>query len=71
MNIGAREYPRAVSKEECMRPEMQDAQPRRRRRARLSLWNRFVLLVGYLALLYGLCRGIIYLLVLLNGAVGA
>ena len=36
----------------------------RRRRSRFRIWNRFVLAVGYLALAYGLVRGIIYLLVL-------
>lgn len=42
--------------------------PRRgHRRARLSLWHRFVLLVGYAALIYGLIRGGIYVLVLLGG----
>ena len=43
--------------------------PRRRpvRRARLSLWHKFVLLVGYAALFYGAARGIVYLLVLLEG----
>lgn len=39
------------------------------RRARLSLWHKFVLLVGYAALLYGAARGVIYLLVLLEGKV--
>lgn len=45
--------------------------PRRRslRRAKLSLWHKFVLLVGYIALLYGAARGLIYLLVLLEGIV--
>ena len=38
-------------------------------RARLSLWHKFVLLVGYAALLYGAARGVIYLLVLLEGKV--
>ena len=44
--------------------------PRERRRAgrKLSLWHKFVLLVGYATLLYGLARGVIYLLVLLDGA---
>lgn len=37
------------------------------RRHRMSLWNRFVLLVGYLTLLYAAARGIIYVLVLLGG----
>jgi hypothetical protein len=46
---------------------MEEERPIRRRGRRLSLWNRFVLLVGYLALTYGVCRGIVYLLVLLNG----
>ena len=50
---------------------MKDDAQKPRRRARLSLWNRFVLLVGYVALLYALARGIVYLLVLLNGAVSA
>ena len=35
-----------------------------RRRSRFRIWNRFVLAVGYLALAYGLVRGVIYLLVL-------
>ena len=41
--------------------------PKRVKRAKLSLWHRFVLLVGYAALLYALARGIIYVLVLLGG----
>lgn len=36
----------------------------RRRHSRFRIWNRFVLAVGYLALAYGLVRGVIYLLVL-------
>ncbi len=36
----------------------------RRRRSRFRIWNRFVMAVGYLALAYGLARGVIYLLVL-------
>lgn len=40
---------------------------RTRRRRRWRLWHRFVLLVGYAALLYGLVRGAVYLLVLLEG----
>ncbi len=35
-----------------------------RRRARFRIWNHFVMAVGYLALTYGLVRGVIYLLVL-------
>ena len=35
-----------------------------RRRTRFRIWNRFVMAVGYLALAYGLVRGVIYLLVL-------
>ena len=35
-----------------------------RRHARFRIWNRFVMAVGYLALAYGLVRGVIYLLVL-------
>lgn len=38
----------------------------RRRRARLSLWHRFVLVVGYLAIGYGVVSGVIRLLVLLK-----
>ena len=38
----------------------------RARRPRLSLWHRFVLLVGYGALLYGLARVVIYVLVFLE-----
>lgn len=38
----------------------------RARRPRLSLWHRFVLLVGYGALLYGLARAVIYVLVFLE-----
>lgn len=37
------------------------------RRAKLSLWHKFVLLVGYGALIDGLIRGGIYVLVLLGG----
>lgn len=47
-------------------PSHPQVKPRRRRR-RMSLWNRFVLMVGYIALLYLLARGIIYILVLLGG----
>lgn len=36
------------------------------RRARLSLWNRLVLAVGYLTLLYGAARGVMQLLVFLK-----
>lgn len=39
----------------------------RRRRARLSLWHKFVLLIGYATLLYALAQGVIYVLVLLGG----
>lgn len=35
-----------------------------RRHPRFRIWNRFVMAVGYLALAYGLVRGVIYLLVL-------
>lgn len=41
--------------------------PRARRRTKWSLWHRFVLLAGYAALLYGLIRGAVYILVLLEG----
>lgn len=43
--------------------------PRRgfRRRHKMSLWHRFVLLVGYMTLLYTAAQGVIYLLVLLGG----
>lgn len=37
------------------------------KRRHLSLWSRFVLLVGYATLLYGLARGVIWVLVLLGG----
>ncbi|MBQ9264655.1 MAG: hypothetical protein IJ189_10700 [Clostridia bacterium] len=40
---------------------------RRYRVRRMSLWHRFVMLVGYAAILYGLIRGIVYVLVLLEG----
>lgn len=46
-----------------------DARAARRprgRRARLSLWNKLVLAVGYLTLLYGAARGVMQLLVLLK-----
>ncbi len=43
--------------------------PRRYRMRRLSLWHRFVLLVGYATILYALVRGVVYVLVLLEGAV--
>lgn len=39
----------------------------RRREARIRAWHRFVLAVGYAALLYSLGRGIVYLLVRLGG----
>ena len=42
---------------------------RRYRMRRLSLWHRFVLLVGYAAIAYALVRGIVYVLVLLEGVV--
>ena len=38
----------------------------KRKRARLSLWHKFVLLVGYGTLLYSIARGVVYLLVLMN-----
>lgn len=42
--------------------------PRRSpRRAKLSRWHKFVLLVGYAALIYGFLRGAVYVLVLLGG----
>ena len=40
----------------------------RRRRAKLSRWHKFVLLIGYAALLYGAVRAVVYLLVLMNEA---
>ena len=39
----------------------------KRRRPRFRWWNRFVMLVGYAAILYETARGIIYLLVLIGG----
>ncbi len=45
-------------------PYSPSARRRRRRHARFRIWNRFVMAVGYLALTYGLVRGVIYLLVL-------
>ena len=39
---------------------------RRGRKPRFSLWRRFVMLVGYAAILYALIRGEVYLLVLLE-----
>ena len=46
--------------------------PRRGRykRKKLCLWHKFVLLIGYLTLAYGLVRGVIYVLVQLGGIVG-
>lgn len=42
--------------------------PRRSpRRVKLSRWHKFVLLVGYAALIYGFLRGAVYVLVLLGG----
>lgn len=41
---------------------------KRPKRAKLCLWNKFVLAVGYASLLYALARGIVYVLVLLGGA---
>ena len=40
-----------------------------RGRKRMGLWHRFVLLVGYATILYALVRGVVYVLVLLEGAV--
>lgn len=40
---------------------------RQYRRRRMSLWHKFVLLAGYATLAYGLIRGIVYVLVLLEG----
>lgn len=49
------------------REEQMERRPERRRRRRgMSLWTRFVLLVGYLTLAYGLARGVVLLLTLLN-----
>ncbi len=45
-------------------PYSPSARRQHRRRARFRIWNRFVMAVGYLALTYGLVRGVIYLLVL-------
>ncbi len=39
----------------------------RQRRKKLSLWHKFVLLVGYLTLAYGLVRGVMHVLVWLGG----
>ena len=44
-----------------------EARKPRRRSGRLSLWHRFVLLVGYAAILYAVVRGAVYVLVLLEG----
>ncbi len=48
-------------------PPMERPPEKRHRRRRMSLWTRFVLLVGYLTLAYGLARGVVLLLTLLNG----
>ncbi|MBR1586316.1 MAG: hypothetical protein IJ662_12300 [Clostridia bacterium] len=40
---------------------------RRYRMRRMSLWHKFVLLVGYATLAYGVIRGVVYVLVLLEG----
>ena len=42
----------------------------RRERRGMSLWHRFVLLVGYAAILYALVRGVVYVLVVLEGMKG-
>jgi len=46
--------------------------PRRGRQKgkKLCLWHKFVLLIGYLTLIYGLVRGVIHVLVLLGGIAG-
>ena len=44
-----------------------EARKPRRKSGRLSLWHRFVLLVGYAAILYAAVRGAVFVLVLLEG----
>lgn len=39
------------------------------KRAKLSGWHKFVLLVGYATLLYSAARGVVYVLVLLEGKI--
>lgn len=52
------------------RTEPNGQQSRRKRRSRKrKIWDTFVMLVGYAALGYLLCRGIILLLVGLNGVI--
>ena len=48
---------------------VEEGRERRRpcRACRLSLWHRFVLLVGYAAIAYGVIRDILYVLVRLGG----
>ncbi len=46
------------------------ARKARRGNRRMSLWHRFVLLVGYAAILYALVRGVVYVLVVLEGMKG-
>lgn len=38
------------------------------KQGKLSLWHKFVLVVGYAALLYGVATGVVYLMVWLEAA---
>ena len=51
----------------AMSTETPTRRRRRRGRSKLRIWNGFVMIVGYAALLYGLARGVVYVLVLLGG----
>ena len=41
---------------------------KKKRHGRLSLWHKFVLLVGYAALIYGVFKGVLYILIWLEAA---
>ena len=47
-------------------PDSPGGRHKHRRFTRLWIWNRFVMAVGYLALAYGLVRGVIHLLAMAN-----
>ncbi|MBE5786780.1 MAG: hypothetical protein E7324_04485 [Clostridiales bacterium] len=71
-------YDTAAKRESWIQPSDRDtrSKKRARRQARsqtaqkqkgLCLWHKFVLLVGYAAILYAAARGVVALLVMLEG----
>ena len=64
-NVEESQWARDCKKEG--RPEKKHPE-KGRKRAKLSLWHKFILLLGYAALLYGVAKGIVYILVWLEAA---